>query len=240
MIPLIRKCSKAAINLRGRTAGFTLLEVLLAIFFFSIIITTLFGAYTAVFDQAASVEDSLASSEMAQTCLKRILIDLQSIYVTLPPIYKRPTLEGDPDPYRIVSAPSETGGDRFMSLRFTSMAHVVLDRQVRSGVAEIVYYIQAREDDQFNLHRSDRLFFEEAFEPRPDAPILCEQVKRLTFKFIDHEGEEQDTWDSESEDFDHATPRAIIILLEIGNLDKSFAYEARINLPVSREKVGAI
>ena len=226
--------------MRGRTGGFTLLEVLLAIFFFSIIITTLFGAYTAVFDKAASVEDSLAFNEMAQTCLKRILIDLQSIYVSLTPIYKQPTLDSVPDPYRVVSAPAKTGGDSFMSLRFTSLGHVALDRQARSGVAEIVYYVQSNGEDQFNLHRSDRLFFEESFEPKPGDPILCAQVKRLTFKFIDSDGEEHDDWDSESEEFDHATPRAIIISLEIGNPNQNYTYETWVNLPVFREKVGAL
>ena len=240
MIPFIRKCSKAARNTRGCTGGFTLLEVLLAIFFFSIIITTLFGAYTAVFDKAATVEDSLAFNEMAQTCLKRMLIDLQSTYVALTPIYKQPTLDSDPDPYRIVSPPIDTLGGSFMSLRFTSLGHVALGRPIRSGVTEIVYYVKPYGDDQFNLHRADRLFFEESFEPKPGDPILCEQVKRLTFKFIDNDGEEHDHWDSESEAFDHATPRAIIITLEIGGLDKSFIHEIRVNLPVFREKVGAI
>jgi general secretion pathway protein J len=231
---------KFACAARRPAGGFTLLEVLLAIFFFSIIITTLFGAYTAVFDQAAAVEDNLVFNEMARTCLKRMILDLQSVYVARPPLYKRPTFDSPPDPYRIVSAPSESGDDRFMSLRFTSLAHVALDRQFRNGVAEIVYFIQPRDDDQFNLHRADRLFFEEPFEPEPGAPILCEHVKNLTFRFIDQEGEEHDQWDSETDDFDYATPQAIIIQLEIGSPTTSFTFETRVNLSVYREKVGAI
>jgi len=240
MMSIASKRLKDAFGAHGSADGFTLLEVLLAIFFFSIIITTIFGAYTAVLDKAESVENNLVFNEMAQVCLNRIILDLKSVYVTLPPLYKQPTIDSLPDPYRIVTAPSESGDDRFMTLRFTSLAHVALDRQFQSGAAEIVYYVQARDDGQFVLRRSDRLFFDEPFEPRPGDPILCESVKNLIFRFVDHEGEEHDKWDSEADDFDYATPRVIAIKLEIGTASSTFAYETRVNLPVYREKVGTI
>ena len=239
-MPFASKRFKCTLGARGSGGGFTLLEVLLAIFFFSIIITTLFGAYTAVLDKAQSVENNLVFNDMAQVCLNRMIIDLKSAYVALPPLYKQPAFDSQPDPYRIVTVPSETGEDRFMTLRFTSQAHIALDRQFRSGVAEIVYYVQARNDGQFVLRRSDRLFFDEPFEPQPGDPILCENVKHLTFRFVDYEGEDHDNWDSETDDFDYATPRGITIKLEIGTPSSTFTYETRINLPVYREKVGKI
>jgi general secretion pathway protein J len=65
-------------------------------------------------------------------------------------------------------------------------------------------------------------------------------VKTLTFKFFDHEGAEHDQWDSESDDVDYATPRAVAIQLEIGTPSATFEYETRVNLPAFRDKVGAI
>jgi general secretion pathway protein J len=240
MMPLAQQRHKYPECFTVLPGGFTLLEILLAIFFFGIIITTIFGAYRTILGKAESVQTNMVVNEMAQKCLHRMMLDLQSIYVPQPPLYKRPTLDSLPDAYRIVSAPAAVGSDRFMTLRFTSLAHVVLDRQFHEGVAEIVYYIHESGDDRYELRRSDRLFFDEPFEPQVGDPILCENVKTLTFKFFDHEGAEHDQWDSESDDVDYATPRAVAIQLEIGTPSATFEYETRVNLPAFRDKVGAI
>ena len=240
MIFFVPKRQQDAGVARATAGGFTLLEVLLAIFFFSVIITTIFGAYTGVLSKAAAVEDTLLLNEMAQVCLNRISLDLQSIYVAQPPIYKQPAFDSTPDPYRIVSEPSASGIEKGMSLRFTSRAHVALEPQARTGVAEIFYYIKAIDDDQFDLRRSDRLFFDEPFEPQAGDPVLCEHIKMLTFGFIDAEGKEHEEWNSESDDFDYATPRAIVVHLEIGTSVENLTFETRVNLPVFRDKVGTI
>ena len=67
--------------------GFTLIEILVALFIFVIVVTTIFGSYNSVFSNAESIKDDMTSYEMAKNCLNRMIIDLQSLHVSLPPAY---------------------------------------------------------------------------------------------------------------------------------------------------------
>ena len=62
-------------------------------------------------------------------------------------------------------------------------------------------------------------------------------LKALTFRYYGSEGEENDTWDSDSEDLGYATPRAIGIKLAIGNNEKSQEFETVVKLPQFRENI---
>ena len=52
--------------------GFTLLEIMVAIFIFAIVITTVFGSFRAVFSSAGAVGGDVAVFESARTCLDPI------------------------------------------------------------------------------------------------------------------------------------------------------------------------
>jgi general secretion pathway protein J len=58
----------------------------------------------------------------------------------------------------------------------------------------------------------------------------------LSFKFYDKEGIEFDVWDSDSEEFGYATPKAIAIKLELAKNAASHTFETMVSLPISREK----
>ena len=122
-------------------------------------------------------------------------------------------------------------------MRFTSRAHVPFELEDRSGIAEIVYYVQARNDGQMVLRRSDRLYPYPEFEENGSDPVLCRYVKSLAFTYFDAEGEESETWNSDEEDFDHATPTAVGILLEVGNESETYTFETTVKLAVHRKKL---
>ena len=220
-----------------RSRGFTLIEILTAIFIFAVIVTTVFGSYNAVFSGVGSIERSMAATDMAKTCLDRMTTDLQAVHVALPPMYKKPEFDAPPDPYRILLEATDLNATSFGRLRFASQSHLPIDGVNRPGIAEIVYYVQ-EQDDQYVLRRADRLFpFSTEFEENSNDPVLCEGVKSLAFTCLDDELETVEEWDSDDAEYDYATPHAIRIDLAIGQGEAVQAYTTTVSLFPQRGKI---
>jgi general secretion pathway protein J len=217
------------------SSGFTLVEVLIAIFIFSIIVTTVFASHRSVFVSAPMVESNIDLYEMSGTCLGRMAQDLRAIYIAQPPAYQKPEFDADPDPYRVVG--TEAGDDSTPRLRFASLAHLPLEQSSREGVAQITYYESPTSDDAFQLRRADNLYPYPEFEVDERDPVLCEMLKTLEIIFLDQEGNEHEYWDSESDEFDYATPAAINIHIEVVNDGSTSVFETRVSLPVVRERL---
>ena len=218
-------------------AGFTLLEILIAIFIFAIIITTVFASYRIIFSNTDTINKDITSYEMARNCLNRMIMDLQSVHVSLPPGYTPPDFDDPPDPFRIVGETTDIKGSGFPWLRFASLAHLPLRSNKRGGIVEIVYYVQGTDDAGFVLKRADNSYPFQDFEEKASDPVLCEDVKALTIKYLDQESEEYDVWDSDDETYGHATPRAIKIKLELDTGSGPLLFETMVTLPVIREKL---
>ncbi|MCP4348041.1 MAG: prepilin-type N-terminal cleavage/methylation domain-containing protein [Desulfobacterales bacterium] len=232
----------------GSGSGFTLLEILVAICIFGIIMATIFGSFGYVFSSAEAVNEGMDAYEIANNCLNRMIVDLKSIYIASPPGYSKPKTGDDPNDYRIVGDTSSAGDGDFSRLRFTSYAHVPLEKSLREGIAEIVYYVQhieTEDEEYYVLSRADTLypyerFDGDVFEEKKSDPVLCPNVKSLEFKFYDDEDTEYDSWDSESDKSKYSTPRAVKIKLEIGEIGEdspSLLFETMVNFPVFREKI---
>ena len=217
--------------------GFTLVELMLAILILGLVVTTVLASFNAVFSTTEALESSSNIFEMAKTCLKQMTVDLESIYVAQPPIYRKPEFDDEPSDFRVVGLSEDSGGTGFAKLRFTSRAHLPLENSQRRGIAEIVYYVQTKEDGRQVLKRSDNLYPYPEFEAKGADPTLCEHVKSLAFTFFDDEGSDNDSWDSESDSFEYATPRAIGIELEIGAETRSHTFKTLVHLPVYRQNI---
>ena len=219
-----------------RDCGFTLLEIMIAIFIFAIIATTIFTSYTSLLSGNETSDQGTASYEMAKNCLNRMIVDLACTHVTLPPGYSPPVLGEPPELYRIVGEIFDIQGVSFPRLRFTSLSHLSFGGKTEKGIAEIVYYVQASGDGNYVLKRSDNLYPYETFEEKAGDPVLCTDVKSLTFKYYDQDGTAYDLWDSDDEDFGYATPKAIDINLELANNSNSLWFKTMVTLPVYRKK----
>ena len=223
---------------RQPDSGFTLLEILIAIFIFAILISTIFGSYHSVFTGAEEINQGITSYEMARNCLNRMIFDLESIHLSLPPQYTPPEFNDPPDPYRIVGDTNTVQNISFSKLRFASSAHVSFGGKTENSIAEVIYYVQATDDENYLLRRADNLYPYEEFKENTGDPVLCENLKSLTFKYYDREGTAYDFWDSDTEEFGYATPAAIGIKLELTGGTGSLWFETMVSLPVCREKKG--
>ena len=222
-------------GVREVSGGFTLLEILIAISIFAVVVTTIFGSFNFVFGNVDAVENSMTSLEMASDGINRISTDLQTIYVSQPPAYAIPESSEQQDPYRVVGEIVSVDGGEFGRLRFTSFSHLPLGRDRRQGIAEIVYYVEKQPDATLTLKRSDRIDFSEPAEEQSNDPILFENIVDLKFTYLDAAGDERDRWDSDSEEFEYATPRAVRIQFTVGTDEMLHSYEVMVALPLYRD-----
>ena len=219
------------------TAGFTLMEILIAIAILAIVVTTALASFNAVFSTTEVLDDGAKLYEMAHTCMKRIVLDLTSMHISQRPLYKPPEFDQPPDPYRLVASADEAGGTGFaQNIRFTSRAHLSFEKSSGKGIAEIVYYIQTTNDGYLELRRADNTYPYPEFEKKGRDPILCKYIKSLTFKFYDAEGTEFDAWDSDSDEFGFSTPTAIAVKLELAKGAETHTFETTVTLPLIRER----
>lgn len=226
-----RRSSTAAVV----DCGFTLLEIMVAIFIFAVVMTLVFGSFRAVFSSADALGGDVAVFETARGCLGRMAADLDAQYVSHYPRYAKPDFNEPEGPYRLVGDVTDVAGQSFGRLQFTSLAHLSINGEGRQGVARVVYYAHQRSDDSVVLRRADDLFPFPDFEENADDPILCEDLIALEFGYVDAEGQASEQWDSESADNDYATPRAVDLRLTIGQPSRPMTFTTRITLHAYRD-----
>ena len=219
------------------TAGFTLMEILISIAILAIVVTTALASFNAVFSTTEMLEDSAHLYEMANACMKRIALDLASMHINQRPLYKPPEFDQPPDPYRLVATADGSSGTGFAeNIRFTSRAHLPFEKSYGKGIVEIVYYFQTANDGYLELRRADNAYPFPEFEKKASDPVLCKYVKSLSFKFYDTDGIEFDVWDSDSDEFGYATPKAVAVKLELAKNAEAHIFETMVSLPLIRER----
>lgn len=217
--------------------GFTLLEILVAIFIFAIVVTTIFGSFNSVFSTGEQLQTDAGLYEMARRCLSRMTTDLSQIHVAQRPAYAPPVTSDAGDPYQVVGEAVNRGGSALARLRFASRAHVPLGRSPGGGgIARIVYYPDEAADGRLVLRRADRLDPAPDFEESPADPVVCENLRAMTCTFFDEAGDPHEGWDSDAADTGFGTPTAVGIRIEIGDDPHPRVFETRVALPVFREK----
>lgn len=218
--------------------GFTLLEVLIAMFIFSVVLSTLYVAYTGTFHDIEETEFQADIYQTARTVLERMTEDLESVYM----VSRAKDSKADEanQPTRFVGKMAEIEGRRLDTLRFASKAHIAFNGdEPYPGTAEIVYYVRenSEEDGDFTLYRSDMANFGQGEEEGTGGWILCNRLHAIHFTYYDEEGGAHDNWDSTEESFKDKLPSGISILLELANRtdpQSSIKFMTGVALPMSR------
>jgi general secretion pathway protein J len=226
-------------NSRDR-AGFTLLEILLAMSIFAIVLSTLYTAYTGTFRNMDETESQADIYRMARIALERITEDLESAYIPAGAV--SPEAGGEnlrPAPFVGEDVQiSERSAD---TLLFFSRAHLVFDEEeVDTTIARISYDVRESEEAEgvFVLYRSDTPGFEEAPEQGTGGLILCDGLHAVNFTYYDDEGRGYDRWDSGNGEFKDKLPVMVSIVLEFVNKrnpEAPLEFVSGVELPMARE-----
>ncbi|MFT5700788.1 MAG: general secretion pathway protein J [Desulforhopalus sp.] len=176
-------------------AGFTLIELLFAIFIFSIVISSVYGAYRATFHIIAGSEKHLNESHKARAAMERITEDLTAI-VTGP----GGLLHG---------VEQEVSGGRGDNISFLSSTHIALrEDETLRGDALIQYSsVEDEEGELINLMRADSVKRPGTTSETNDDTtfLLCAGLKEVRFTYFNKEGEEATEWQAESQVLEDGT-----------------------------------
>ncbi len=217
--------------------GFTLIELMVAIAVFTILITALFPGFRSFFLSGEQIRNHIQKMDTFQDAEKRIRLDLFQLYMQPMESYTPPAFSNE-YPFGFRSVLELLGGREFSYLVFTSSAHALLGSQPRPGVARISYYVRQNPRGGYDLFRSDVLSPFAGKERSCQDPMLMAHVSRFRAVFVDANGKEHDTWNSDSQEFGYSFPRVIRFVL--ATLDPRTkgenTFEFSVLLSVSREE----
>jgi general secretion pathway protein J len=214
--------------------GFTLFEILLAFFIFSIIIFTIYTTYTGTFRTINITESRLELYRRASIAMERIIEDLQASYVSILP----PNTFGAPAEYtQFIGKDNQINGRDADSVSFFSRIPQMFsdDEDKNSGLMITYEVAEDAENEELILLRSENPEFTDDTELK-EGLLLCDGLQAVNFIFYDEDGEQHDSWDSESENFKGRLPRMVTVGLEFindENPEEPIRFMSSVNLAVN-------
>jgi general secretion pathway protein J len=224
-------------NFKSRVSpGFTLIEILIAIFIFTLVASAIFTAYTGTFKIIDESESRADIYEMAGVALERISEDLESAYLSN--IAQPPGADkANPEMVLFVGEKKEIGARSCGALRFLSLAHLTFSEEGPvAEPTEIVYYVAAKgEEGLLELYRSDTPLSHERPDLESGGLILCEGLLSIDFTYYDSHGEPHETWDSEEGESKGKLPSRVSISMKFAdstNPDTPYKFMTGVALPM--------
>lgn len=208
--------------------GFTLLEILIAIFILGVVLSTIYAAYSGTLTVIKELDDDSRAYQMARVTLDRMNRDLSS-------------LQRFGNVFVLQSAKSRIGNHEFGSLFFWSAAHLAFEEGGPSSPpASIAYFVKEDKDGGFSLWRSDVAGAKPSTERKTGSGlIICQNLQAINLKFYDESGRDYDSWDtaSSSESQKGKPPQLIQIELILANAkdaEKPYKFVTKVFLPVRK------
>lgn len=170
-----------------KNCGFTLLELLVVIFLFSIVISSVYASYRATFHVIENVTFKLGSAHAAHVALERISEDLSGI------------VQGEETVFQ--GKNDEISGFRGDSLSFLSSAHIILDDEDQFRSPIIVDYSSEYNETSglLDLYRSETIILpgNEEEVDESEKKLICKNLNSISFSYLDDNGDSVDEWESE-------------------------------------------
>jgi prepilin-type N-terminal cleavage/methylation domain-containing protein len=227
--------------------GFTLIEVLLAIFIFAVVVSLIFTAYTGSIRIMNDTDTQADLTHRAGIALGRITEDLESVLLSG---WKKPgTLEETDVSGRFLGENDEIDGQSADRMRFLSTARVLFDEhRLNAGAAEIAYYLKQDEregeDRHLILYRRETPVVKDVsgLEEGAEGLELCRGLRSVEITYLNENNETSDEWDSASPETGNKLPRAVSIILYFddpsGGEAAVYPFRTSVALPLSRVRNG--
>lgn len=197
-----------------RASGFTLVELLIAMFIFAIVVSAVYGSYRATFHVIHGSESQLRFADSARVVFELLSEDLGSLVTGPDGVFR-----GETNNY---------SGNRGDSLSFVSSAHLVLRKaDIHAGPVLIDY--EAEPDavtGLLNLYRRQNVLLPgvEPDDAEAARHLVCRGLQAFRLSYLDRDGNETDDWQVEEvEETDAAgggvaqeeSPFPALVLVEI-------------------------
>jgi prepilin-type N-terminal cleavage/methylation domain-containing protein len=205
------------IRVSSNNKGFTLLEILLAFFIFSILFVTLYASYSGSFKTINMTESRMELYRKASIALERISEDLQASYISKLP----PNSFGEPAPYtQFFGEAKDINGMDAGTMRFYSRIDPLFSNEKEMATGQLISYdvIQGDEEGELVLLRYENPEFIDEADEREGLP-LCDGLQAIKFAYFNDDGEPLESWDSDSEELSGNLPRMVSVSLEFLNFE---------------------
>lgn len=207
------------------SGGFTLLEVLLAIFIGAIVLTVLYASFFQIVNAKDSAEDKLELYHEARVIISKMTEDLSMAY----PRGMIYPVQGASASSFFVGKAEQQGGRS--SVDFTSLSHAGGINSGDSDQAEITYYLKP-------VPQSDLFFLMRRENPRVGSDSsaieypLSERVVGFTLTYMKTDGDEFiNDWDSAQTS---SLPRAVDITLTLRSAKgEDFEFNSIVLIPIA-------
>lgn len=212
----------------SRSRGFTLLEILIAIAILSIVLSTIYAAYSGTLRVVKELDDDFRAYATARVTLDRLTMDLSS-------------LQRFGDDFVLQSETSTMGDREFGSLAFWSAAHLVFTEDDFSGSpSSIAYFVKEDKNGGFALWRSDTAGARPSLDKNASGGIIiCQDIQAVNFKFFDENGREYNSWDTaSSSETQKGKPPALVqielLLANARDAERPYKFTTKVFLPVKK------
>ncbi|MBN1365092.1 MAG: prepilin-type N-terminal cleavage/methylation domain-containing protein [Syntrophaceae bacterium] len=217
------KSGQMGVFQQTRIGGFTLVEILIAIFILSLVMTTVYVSYTGILENSRQLEEEGEIYRMARTSMERLINDLSS-------------LQTSAGSFNLHAEKKKSGNNEFHFISFWSASHLALGENESEGrPAEISYYVRENYDGKgFSLWRAD------VPGTKPDETkkaeggfIICRNIDAFRLTFYDVNERENDSWDSTSGNMPIAV-KIELFLTNDSDLQKPYKFMTKIFLQINK------
>ncbi len=189
--------------LRPRAAGFTLLEMLSAVFLATIVLVLVAGIFSENGRQRSAASERLRVETAASTALDRVAQDLEAT------IFLTPSAGGDPrdHPWRFVAEDPGELGARALRFQTQNVSRANLGEHATTWV-DVAYFLEEEEPEDLADEPRFTLWRWQSVRPPGDAALrwpapgdpdtarLVEGLADFGVRLVDAEGGVLDEWDS--------------------------------------------
>lgn len=196
----------AAESRRGRPAGFTLIEALVAVSILALMGGVTLGTFTRSIDARERATAITERSHELRQALTRMATEISQAFLSLHKDYSEPRTQ------TLFVTRRNHGGTR---LDFTSFSHLkfIADANECDQNA-LSYYLDADPKDPkvTNLMRREKVRIDERPEEGGDALVLAHDVSELRFSFYDPKTDRwEEEWDARGVDHKNRLPKFVRI-----------------------------
>jgi len=202
-------------SIHNTDKGFTLLEVLLAFFIFTILISTIYAAYAGSFSTVNRTETRMEMYRKAAIALDRISEDLQASYISV----LEPESYAVPAKYtQLLGENNDLNGQDADTLSFFARIPSLFREEDEAVSGQLISYsvIDGSEEDELVLLRSENPEFIDETEER-DGLVLSDGLVSVNFTYFNEAGEVYESWNSDDKQFGGKLPSMVTVSLEFLN-----------------------
>ena len=212
--------------------GFTLIEVLIAVFILGVVLTTVYAAYTGTLRMVKISASENEIYNMGRMTMQRMTQDFNTV---VPYAGK----------FEWTTRQTALGNRAFPRLTFASNVNLALNDQIEpAGIRTIDYFVdEDLEREGMVLLRSETIHRDkhpdDLRDLRKSAFPVCRRLHSLIFRFYDAKGKDYEIWDSTSDPDvqKHRAPALVAIelyLVNPDNRDHPYKFMTKVHMPVNQ------